>query len=141
MFFYIMKIAFPDSDFGKAKKDLTFPIPGNSGAATKQPIKPCSIIHGKQLGLEGDPSPPPRSAPRPWTSKANFKTYDGDRQGVWVNVSSSDGTRPRSIGICLENSAADRSLLRPLPAHPGCYFDAQLNPVQDRFNFLLNAYI
>ncbi|PKA45857.1 ATP-dependent helicase BRM [Apostasia shenzhenica] len=101
IFFEIMKIAFPDSDFHEVKMALSFPSTGFSGTAAKpQALKPCSK---QPKTIEARMSPSfPKSTTRKSTPIARSTPLDEGRARVRA---------PQSV--------ADSSLLGPLLTHPG----------------------
>lgn len=119
IFFEIMRIAFPDSDFREAKAALAFPSPGQGGAVPKQGMmKPCTLQHGKHpraFDPEREHSPP-RPATR--TPTTTLKTAHGAREPdrSWLNAPKAEReSRP----ISRSRVESDGSLARSLLTHPG----------------------
>ncbi|XP_020575040.1 ATP-dependent helicase BRM-like [Phalaenopsis equestris] len=81
IFFHIMKIAFPDSDFKEVKMALTFSSPAQGRTLAKQSSKPCIINQSKlqKMVREDGGLSPHRSATRTPIFKSNsLLTHPGD---------------------------------------------------------------
>ncbi|KAG0459147.1 hypothetical protein HPP92_022275 [Vanilla planifolia] len=116
IFFDIMKIAFPESDFREAKMQLTFPSPSQGGMLPRQGMKPCNLNLSKQPKVfesERDHSPP-----KPMTRTPTPKPMHGprDQDHSWLNASKFEKESKQTPRNRIE---PDGSLYRSLLTHPG----------------------
>ena len=111
LFFDILKIAFPDTDFREARNALSFPglgpVPAPASTPSPRPAAAGQGKRHKQINeVEPDPPPPPKQQP----VRGPAAVTEDTRAKTLISQKES------RLGSCSSSRDQDES---PLPTHPG----------------------